>query len=321
MKDVLTEGLLGAGGGALGAGLGMIAARGQHRRQKELMDIQYRNQQGLNQQGYDLNKKMWDETNYGAQKKHMKDAGLNPALMYGSAGAGGQATSGSGGSAGSGSAPMMDISQGMQGAMQGAMMKAQIENIKADTKEKLTNAGFREGVETAEARQRIASLGQGIENQKAQKELTQVQTKLAQFDQDVKDRTKEWEIAKSFKELEYLQQEVKQIGWRNDLEREQVQAQTKLLNEQILKSIADRSLIDVQKDLGKSQKNLTDEQKWAIQHEIITKYISSISQGVGAVTDIMSLIKQIKGTVKEMITSEKTTNKGNKTTTTTEITK
>ena len=57
---------------------------------------------GINQQH---NKDMFDYTGYQAQVAQMKAAGLNPALMYGSAGAGGSTQGGAGmaGSAGAGS--------------------------------------------------------------------------------------------------------------------------------------------------------------------------------------------------------------------------
>lgn len=56
------------------------ATKDQHNRTKELMDKSH----GLQ---YD----MWKKTNYGAQRQELEEAGLNPGLMYGSAGAGGQA--------------------------------------------------------------------------------------------------------------------------------------------------------------------------------------------------------------------------------------
>ena len=37
---------------------------------------------------------MWNTTNYGAQVEHLKAAGLNPALMYGTGGGGGSTTAG-----------------------------------------------------------------------------------------------------------------------------------------------------------------------------------------------------------------------------------
>ena len=126
--------ILGIGLGAAGGLIQDARQKKQHKRQKELMDIQQKNQQQLNKQGHGLQKDMWDYTNYGNQVKHMKDAGLNVGLMYGMGGGGGS-TAGSqgGGSAASGSAAApMDIGN----ALQAGLMKAQIDNINADTDNK-----------------------------------------------------------------------------------------------------------------------------------------------------------------------------------------
>ena len=139
-------------GGIGGALLGMLGAGQQHRRQKELMDIQNRNQQALNKQGHDLQFDMWNKTNAKAQVEHYKQAGLNPGLMYGQSGAGGTTGSQGGGSAAGGQAPLMDIGAS---AMQGAMMKAQIDNINADTKLKDADATKTGGVDTDLGNQQI----------------------------------------------------------------------------------------------------------------------------------------------------------------------
>lgn len=125
-----------------GAGMQGLSMLGQNRRnkkafrqQKKLMDLQMQNQMGLNQQGHQLAMDMWNKTNYGAQVEHMKEAGLNPALMYGQAGAGGQTGSGSGGSAASGGAPAvqpMDMQNMLIGA-QIAKLNAETKNIDKDT--------------------------------------------------------------------------------------------------------------------------------------------------------------------------------------------
>jgi hypothetical protein len=121
--------LIGLGGTGVQVGMQGHQGKKGHEREKELMDIQYQNQQQLNEQGHNLQKDMWDYTNYGNQMKHIKDAGLNPALMYGMSGGGGTtAGSQSGGSAGGGSykhAPYMDMSA--------LMMGAQIQNLQANT--------------------------------------------------------------------------------------------------------------------------------------------------------------------------------------------
>ena len=47
------------------------------------MEIQNRYNEQMAQRNQERNKELWDYTNYENQKKHMKAAGLNPALMYG----------------------------------------------------------------------------------------------------------------------------------------------------------------------------------------------------------------------------------------------
>jgi len=140
MDPIIGGALIGAGGSALG----MIGQRQREKRamsnQKELMGIQLQNQQQLNKQGQEMQLDTWKKTNYSAQMQEMKQAGLNPALMYGMSGGGG-ATTGSqgGGSAQSGSAPTpqpMDIGMMIQAALAAAEIKlkeAQTENVKATT--------------------------------------------------------------------------------------------------------------------------------------------------------------------------------------------
>ena len=113
---------LGAAGGAI---MGINQTHAQYLNQQKLNEQQFgyaqqlgqknqeyalqmakRNQEYALQSGaisHQYNKEMWDYTNYENQVAHMKAAGLNPALMYGTAGQGGQTAGGTVGS-GSGSA-------------------------------------------------------------------------------------------------------------------------------------------------------------------------------------------------------------------------
>ena len=130
----------GAAGGVVGAFMGIGQAQRQYHRQKKLNVQQYGHQRMLNQQGHDLQYDMWNKTNYKAQLEHMKAAGLNPALMYGSAGAPGTTGSQGGGSAQGGSAATetaMDISNM---AMIGAQLKL-MEAQKGKTEEEGRLAG------------------------------------------------------------------------------------------------------------------------------------------------------------------------------------
>lgn len=133
------------GGGVIGTGLGLLLEDHNDRRQidqqKKLQDLQIGGQKELADYQQRQQMEMWNKTNYAAQIQHMKEAGLNPALMYGMGGGGGQTTGAAGqGQVGGGAAPNGGGElQGM--GLQGAMMAAQIENIKADTENKKASAG------------------------------------------------------------------------------------------------------------------------------------------------------------------------------------
>ena len=154
----------GAIGGAAGGILGMIGqnkrARKQHNRQKELMGIQFGNQQELNKQGQKLQMQTWRDTGYGAQMEMMKEAGLNPGLMYGMSGGGGQTTgSQGGGSAQSGNshAPM-DIGNSVQAALAASQIKLQDSQANLNDEE----AKKKRGVDTDEGNQRISESQQRV---------------------------------------------------------------------------------------------------------------------------------------------------------------
>lgn len=142
-----TGSVIGAG---IGAATGLISMLGQRKRekravenQKTLMDWQMKNQQRLNQQGADLQYDMWKKTNYPAQMEMLKEAGLNPGLLYGMSGGGGTtAGSQSGGSASGGQAPApqpMELGTALaaaQTAEQLKLMKAQRRNLEEDVRTK-----------------------------------------------------------------------------------------------------------------------------------------------------------------------------------------
>ncbi len=153
MSDGL--GMSGVGAGFGSQLLGMIgghqAERRNYRNQRNLMNLQMQNQAGLNRQGHDLQMDMWNKTNYGAQVGHMKDAGLNPALMYKGAGAGGTT-----GSQGGGSASMGSSQQGRVMDMSNLLMGAQIESLKARANKDNADATKTGGIDTDKAGQEIA---------------------------------------------------------------------------------------------------------------------------------------------------------------------
>lgn len=125
-------------GAAFGLLLGGINDQRQLDQQQALQDMQIKGQMALTDYNTKKQYEMWQKTNYGPQVEQMKKAGLNPALMYGQAGAGGSTGISAGNVAGA-EAPKGggEAQAGMGMMMQSQLLQAQIRNIDADTKVKL----------------------------------------------------------------------------------------------------------------------------------------------------------------------------------------
>jgi len=167
--------------------LGMIGGHQQERRNyrnnQNLMGLQNQYQRELNQQGHDLQMDMWNKTNYGAQVKHMKDAGLNPALMYKGAGAGGTT-----GSQGGGSASMGSSQQGKVMDLQNALLGAQIKGLEAKANSDNASAEAKRGYEAKESGARVGRLNaeelntiQKTTNLKTDNEVRKVEKELLEL--------------------------------------------------------------------------------------------------------------------------------------------
>lgn len=167
----------------IGAGLGLMTGGLTTRRQEE-------SQKRMNAEGVNNSKemtlfnrkqqmKLWEDTNYSAQREQMEKAGLNVGLMYEGGGGGGgttglQTASQSGGNARTNN----DSNEGMAMQMQNSMLEAQKSLIQAQTEKTIAEKKKLEGVDTFESGARTTSLLQGVENAKAQKILTEAQTML-----------------------------------------------------------------------------------------------------------------------------------------------
>lgn len=199
-----------AGGAALGVVNGVMDLAFGKQRQKQQLKGQKEALRQQNEAQYD----MWLKTNYGAQKEQLEKAGLNPGLLYGMSGGGGATTGGAsamptaqGGQAG------MDI----QGAMQLQLLKAQKENIEADTANKQAEATKKSGVDTELGYQQIETLRQSIRNAQAQEALTKVETGLKEIESTYQGETLENRIASVSTELSNMYQQLRIIQNQADI--------------------------------------------------------------------------------------------------------
>lgn len=229
--------VINAAGNTVSGVLGMIGQRKREKRamanQQQLMQDQKRNQMELNKQGHDLQLQMWKDTNYPAQIEMLKEAGLNPSLMYNNAG-GSATTAGNqaGGSAAGGNAPapqqmpmtMANMTESLMAAAQIGLLKSQAKNLDADTEKK-------KGVDTVEAQTRIESLTQGIENQKAVEALTRAQKELTDIDILIKDATTQNVIHEIIAKSEKAIQEAQIASFQKDVDEATIENKIEIIKQ------------------------------------------------------------------------------------------
>jgi len=183
--DPMTTSALISGGIGVGQGvLGMITQKKREERAmqntQKLMGVQFQNQKALDKYGQQLQLETWEKTNYPAQVEMLKEAGLNPGLLYAKGGAGGVTGSQGGGSASSGSAPApqpppMEIGNALMMASQIALNKAQAKKVEAEA-----NVIGSTGVKEAETR--IAKMIQETTNEATKQRLIELEGDIAEIE-------------------------------------------------------------------------------------------------------------------------------------------
>ena len=174
----LTGGITGAVGGLIG---GLFGGNGSSvKKQKELMELQNQYEQGnmkyqaeLNEQAAQANQqRMIDYFNLTAQYnsakeqvKRLNDAGLNPALMYGQAGAGGAGTGSTGGAQAQGVGLAQSQAVGM--GLQLKAIAAQTKLAEANAAKANAEAEKISGVDTEKTKNEIENITQGIKESDA----------------------------------------------------------------------------------------------------------------------------------------------------------
>lgn len=198
--------------GMIGTVLGMAMQgandRRQLRQQQKLQELEMQGSKEMTKFNMEQQLAMWNATGYEAQKKQMKAAGLNPAMMYGMSGGGGQSMGIANGSVSGGNAPVGGGEvQGMVGmGLQMGMMEAQKKVLESQAN--LNNVEAANKDEGGVVRNNIAA---DTENKQVQKVMGEVQTKIMELDLDMaKDSYKarsariEIETNKALQELNIL---------------------------------------------------------------------------------------------------------------------
>lgn len=125
--------------------------------EKEGMGLQYNYGQQAADAEYKRNFQMWKDTNFGAQRAEMKDAGLSVGLMYGNGG--GQAASTAGGTATQPNAPKTNP---VEVALQQQSLGLQLKQIEAQNR--LANAEATKTIAEANKIAGVDTKGQELQN-------------------------------------------------------------------------------------------------------------------------------------------------------------
>ena len=179
----LSSGISAAGQMASGV-LGMIGQKKREERavanQKKLMEVQFQHQKQLNKYGQELQLETWEKTNYPAQMAMLKEAGMNPGLLYGNGGSGGVTGSQGGGQAASGNAPApqpwpLDIGNAIKMGAEIALMKAQAKKTEAEANV-ISNTGQKE------AETRIQKMIAETTNEETKNRLIKIESDIAEIE-------------------------------------------------------------------------------------------------------------------------------------------
>lgn len=234
----------GAATQTVNAGMGLILGgindRRQLRQQQKLQDMQIAGNKIMidYQKAADL--QMWKDTSYGAQKEQMEKAGVNPALLYGMSGGGGQTVGGSGSVSGASAPVGGNEAQAMMGmGIQYQLLKAQKENIEADTANKQADT-TNKGKDT---------------------ELKDIQISTQQVANEIAGKTQNMQIS-------IIQENLRKIHEEADMAVTQNKITKETANTQIEKAKADLAQTVVQTELNRAQKEATEAGKEKTVQEI-----------------------------------------------------
>ena len=262
-------------GAAAGQAIANNNAKNEQKKEnRELMKYQA----DLNQQqayySTGLAKDLWDYTNYENTVKHIKAAGLSPALIYGGGGGGGS-TSGGGQASGVG----MPSKTGTEAGIQAQGMALQLANVASQTRLNESQADKNEaeaektrGVDTKAQEATIDNLIAQTSNEKVKKGLILGQIRVADAEEELKrntaDWTKEktdetrWNIRSLQKGIEKLIEEINGMKLDNELKERTIDnkvAESSLTLQNLMAEIL----------LKGSQQKVNEEQAKAIPAQIL----------------------------------------------------
>ena len=242
--------------------------RKQQQQAQALQDIQMSGEKEMIDYSKAADLKMWKDTSYPAQMALMKQANLNPALMYGGAGSGGT-TGGGAPSVGGQSAQSPDTAKasiqgmGLMNVAQLGLIEAQKRNIDAQTTgQEIDNRNKdKGGIDYSFKENQIANLIQTTKNETVKYDLLGLDRDIRTIEKRIAEATETNKVILSDQEVEKLTAEAEEATARAG-----IASNTKdLVIQEIKYRVAGAYLDNILKEKNIS---LTEQQIAAIKQEI-----------------------------------------------------
>nr|DAG83847.1 MAG TPA: hypothetical protein [Microviridae sp.] len=279
LANAATSGLAGAVTGGIGSiisgGLGLLGGlfkknnNGLKNQQKlmqqaweyekEGMGLQYNYGQQAADAEYKRNLQMWKDTNFGAQRAEMEDAGLSVGLMYGNGG--GQAASTAGGEATQPNAPKTNP---VEVALQQQSLGLQLKQIEAQNR--LANA---EATKTIAEANKIA--GVDTKGQELQNKWQEVENRIQLSREAIEESNIKQAAANADKAIEDWKISVLEREYLDEVQEERVN----LLISEIAKIQKEGALADSQTDVNYFTARKVQKEVENFFYEIITRRMSA----------------------------------------------
>lgn len=133
---------------------------------------------------------MWEKTGYGAQMEQLRKAGLNPGLLYGMSGGGGQST-GSVGATAQGIPTQSNLGGAAGMGIQMGMMEAQRKLLESQTNLNNVEAAKKGGPDTGQVTAQTENIQQETDNKRMQYQLMKIDQSIKEIERFEKQDTQD----------------------------------------------------------------------------------------------------------------------------------
>jgi hypothetical protein len=262
-----------AAGGIIGMGISAYNDNRTDVMNRKLMQQQMGAQREMTDYNTQKQLELWKATSYQAQMEQLKKAGLNPGLIYGMGGGGGQTAQIAQGHVEGATANQnpgeMQASMGM--GIQGAMMSAQIEMMKAEARDKNADAQNKETVIP--------------ENIGANTGLQKAQTIVEQAKGKIQNATIEEQIRTITQTAALLDEQVMQAGAQTTVDRATVYTKIDQQKADLLSTVLEQALTKAQTGKTKEETALITKEVKSYTQELLSRLADGAANRYAAINN------------------------------------